>query len=368
MMQAMQGLDIVGAIKYNLKKSGKLWRQEDLPWPLSLGVINRFFINVNSPMFVTVVAMFQSQHGLLGDGKLGPATYALMRSTLKPASESDVAHDFETQEIGDDGEVEDERKNDAAFFPEKENFSPARVGVSNCLIIRSKRVELSPELLALGITASNYLDDGEKHFDQHRKRGRVSHFVIHESVTMSAAQTNRVLDAKRRKSGKRGKNRGKGWDYGIHLNLAPDGHISCHADLLEHRLVQANQLNQESFGIEVVNPYNPKFGRGPFTEVIPGPWWCWRPKNGKRLYTLPTAAQMRAIYPLCKFLAEVVPGLPFEFPTADLGPKNKRIKGWDKGAKPAPGIVAHRDFASHADGRYLLEHVIKMTSMAKDSS
>ena len=360
MIGPMQGLDITGAIKYNLGKAGKLWRQEDLPWPLSFNVMNKFFIDVDSQMFVTVVAMFQNIHGLLPDGKLGPATYALMRSTPAIVFESVESHDFEGEQAGDDGEIEDDGERSIAIPPDREVIAPARTGVSNCLIIRSKKVMLPQEMLDLGITASNYLDDGEKHFDQHRKRGSVTHFVIHESVTMSAAQTNRVLDAKRRKSAKKGKNRGKGWDYGIHLNLAPDGHISCHADLVEHRLVQANQLNNESFGIEVVNPYNPKFGRGPFTEVIPGPWWCWKPQNGKKVYTLPTPAQMRAIYPLCKFLAEVVPGLPFEFPTADLNAKKGRIKDWRKGAKPDPGIVAHRDFASHADGRYLLEHVIEM--------
>ena len=53
------------------------------------------------------------------------------------------------------------------------------------------------------------------------------------------------------------------------------------------------------------------------------------------------------------------PDLPMAFPTADLGPTKPRINGWDAKAKPAPGIVAHRDFASHADGRYLLEHLMK---------
>ena len=360
----MPGIDLTGAIRYNKSKAGKLWRQEDLPWPLSFRVMRDFFIEVDSKTFVTVVAMFQRMHGLLGDGKLGPATYALMKTTPTVIPESDVAHDFEEDRIGDDGEIDESHERDAAFTEQKDILPPARTDVSNCLIIRNEHVPLSKELLDLGITASNYRDDGEQHFEQHRKRAHVKNFVIHESVTMSAAQTNRVLDAKRRKSAKKGKNRGKGWDYGIHLNLAPDGHISCHADLVEERLVHAEQLNNDSFGLEVVNPYNPKFGRGPFTEVIPGPWWCWKPKNGKKLYTLPTPAQMRAIYPLCKFLAEVVPGLPFEFPTAGLSSKQGRIKGWRDGAKPGPGIVAHRDFGSHADGRYLLEHVIKMAEEA----
>jgi len=357
----MPGLDVTAAIKYNKKKAEKLWKQADLPWPLSFNVPPvGFFIAVDSQAFVTVVAMFQGMNGLLPDGHLGPATLAVMKSTPSLVTESEASHDFEGPTEADDGEDEEENKNSLAFGADQEVIAPARTGVSNCLIINGKSVKLPEAMLRLGITASNYIDDGEKHFSQNRSRTRVTRFVIHESVTMSAAQTNRVLDAKRRGSGRKGKNRGKGWDYGIHLNLGPDGHISCHADLVLERLVQANQLNDDSFGIEVVNPYNPKFGRGPFTETIPGPWWCWKPKNGKKVYCLPTPAQMRAMYPLCKFLCEKISSLPFEFPTADLDRKHGRIDGWRDGKKPGPGIVAHRDFASHADGRYMLEHCIEM--------
>jgi hypothetical protein len=99
--------------------------------------------------------------------------------------------------------------------------------------------------------------------------------------------------------------------------------------------------------------------------VIPAPWWCWVPKNAQPLYTLPTPAQLVAIDHLSKFLAASLPDLPMIFPTAELGPSNGRIKDWRKPhrRKPAtPGIVAHRDFASHADGRYLLEHLMKQSA------
>lgn len=313
---------------------------------------------VDSQMFVTSVAVFQNSHGLLPDGKVGPATLSIMRSTKPAVVESEEAHDFETV---DEEEAPAIVKSAPAFGEDAADFEPAREGVSNCLIIDGQRVRLSDEMLGLGITASNYLDDEEHQFTQfrNRKAHQVTHLVIHESVTMSAAQTNRVLEAKRRKSGRKGKNGGKGWDYGIHLNMSPDGHISCHADLIRHRLVHANQLCTESVGLEVVNPYNPKFAKPPFTRTMDGPWWCWRPENGERVYTLPTDAQMRAIGPLCKFLCDNIAALPFEFPTKDLNRKNKRIDGWNSGKEPAPGIVAHRDFASHADGRYLLEHVIE---------
>lgn len=344
----MAGINLSGAVKYNAKVDGVLWQQKDLPWPLNIEIpIMGFLIKSDSHSFATAVAMFQNHHGLKGDGYLGPATYAAMQAIEQAVPENEAGRDFESDEsIG------------PAVQEVREEFKPARQGVSNCLIIDGQEVEIPESMRELGITASNYIDDGEKFFSQHRRRASVTNFVIHESVTMSVAQTNRTLDNKRKRSigGKGGK---RGWDYGIHLNLAPDGHISCHADLVRHRLVQANQLNDKSFGIEVVNPYNPKFAKPPFQEIIEGPWWCWKPRNAKKLYTLPTPAQMRAIYPLVKFLTSVIPSLPLEFPTAHLNAKQRRIEGWEDRAIPGPGIVAHRDFASHADGRYLLEHCIE---------
>lgn len=360
-MVDMRGIDFTGAIKYNMDRSKKLWRQDDLPWPLSLKIMGKFIIGIDTINFATAVAMFQNAQGLLPDGKLGPATYAIMRSLPTIAEESAAAHDFESKSINEDGETEDYGR--LALAPPSNIIHSARENVSNRLIIDGESVQLPESMLNVGITASNYIDDGEHYFSQHRSRKKVTNFVIHESVTMSAAQTNRVLDSKRVRSAKDGKGGGKGWDYGIHLNLAPDGHISCHADLVRHRLVHADQLNDSSFGIEVVNPYNPKFGRGPFTETIPGPWWCWTPSNAKKVYCLPTPAQMAAIFHLCRFLCETIPDLPFEFPTAHLNSRKRRIDGWDNRANPGPGIVAHRDFASHADGRYLLEHVIYLSKI-----
>ncbi len=348
----MQGINLTGAINYNKKKAGKLWNQAELPWPLSMQVPTMGFIcKSDSQGFAFVVAAFQQIHGLKPDGYLGPATLAIMKTAKPAAPESEAGHDFEAKE----GTI---------AFPKSadQHFAPARTGVSNRLIIGGKSVHLPDEMTDLGITASNYEDDDEHRFGQYRDRKSVSVFVIHESVTMSAAQTNRILDSKRKKSAAKGNNGGKGWDYGIHLNLCPDGHISCHADLIHHRLVHGNQMNDDSIGLEVVNPYNPGYAASPFTETIKGPWWCWKPKGRERVYTLPTPAQMRAIFPLVKFLSEVIPGLPLEFPTAELNSRNTRIEGWKDGAKTGPGIVCHRDFASHADGRYLLEHCIELNS------
>jgi len=346
----MQGINLSKAINFNKRRAGKLWDQGSLPWPLSMNIPPQgFVISPDSQAFAFSVAIFQKFNGLLPDGMLGSNTLAAMNASRPASAETEAGHDFES-----------EGENSVAIGAEPElSTRPARKGVSNCIIINGESVPISQEMIDLGITASNYMDDGEKQFTQYRKRKTASVFVIHESVTTSAAATNRILDAKRNRSANQGKNKGKGWDYGIHLNMCPDGHIICHADLVQHRLVHANHMNDESIGIEVVNPYNPAFGGAPFTRIIKGPWWCWRPKNREKLYTLPTPEQMRAIYPLVRFLTSEIPTLPLAFPTKDLGPRNTRIEGWRDGKKVGAGIVAHRDFASHADGRYLLEHCIE---------
>lgn len=349
----MQGIELTKAKKYNKRKAGKLWNQKDLPWPLSMNFPHLGFqIDVASDTFVFVAAAFQKMHGLLPDGQIGPATLAVINTTETIIAESEVGHDFESED----------EKDIAIPKIRTVSTSPARPGVSNCVIINGKSIPLPNSMVQMGMTASNYQDDGDHQFTQYRKRTRVTAFVLHESVTMSVPQTNRILDKKRERSARKGQNNGKGYDYGIHLNLAPDGHISCHADLVLHHLVHAGYMNASSFGIEVVNPYNPAFGGAPFNKVIDGPWWCWNPKKGDKVYTLPTPAQMRVIFPLVKFLTEAIDTLPLEFPTAGLNSRNRRIEGWKDGAKTKPGIVAHRDFASHADGRYMLEYCIDQNS------
>jgi len=344
----MKGIDLPRAIKYNTKRSKTLWSQDELPWPLSAKNQLGYFIPADSRGFAWAIASFQKLHGLQADGRLGPATIAVMRARTIPEEPSSAGSEFER----DWPEMEVPR-------PRPLSTEPARKGASNRLIIDGESVKLPESMLELGITASNYRDDNDIRFDQFEKRSRVTSLVIHESVTMSSAQSNRLLMERREKSAALGHNDGKGWDYGVHLNLAPDGHITCHADLVTHRLVHAKQLNDTSIGLMVVNPYNPAFAAPPYDEVVIGDWWCWRPRNRHRLYTLPTQQQMRAVVPLLKFLTETIESLPLEFPTADLDKDNTRIDGWKDGAKPEPGIVAYRDFSAFASGRYILEHCIK---------
>ena len=192
-----------------------------------------------------------------------------------------------------------------------------------------------------------------QHFGFRPRKKPLIHFVIHESVSTSVASTNRTLDRKRAKTG---------YDFGIHFNIAPDGCIYQHNDPVTERLVQANYLNDSSAGVEVTTPYNPKFGGAPWTRVIAGPWWCWKPRNAEKVYSVPTRVQLAATMTLCRMMARYCTDLPWEFPTQNLNARKTRIDGWREKVAPGPGIIAHRDFASHADGRYLLEHVINSPS------
>jgi hypothetical protein len=99
-------------------------------------------------------------------------------------------------------------------------------------------------------------------------------------------------------------------------------------------------------------------------ETIPAEWWTWV-KDGDRRYVMPTQEQLDALVILVPWLCKRL-DIPLEFPTIGLNRKKRKIRGWKKfpagwRAKPKPGVVAHRDFASHADGRLPLEYIWERT-------
>jgi hypothetical protein len=125
-------------------------------------------------------------------------------------------------------------------------------------------------------------------------------------------------------------------------------------------MVHANQLNNESFGIEIENPYAPSLMKNEpeeFRRIQDASWWTWCPDKQDRRYVCPTGAQIKTLTALVPWLCQLTE-VPYEFPTWYLSSVQRKIKGWRTGAKPAPGVVAHRDFAKHADGRYPLECLI----------
>jgi hypothetical protein len=197
-----------------------------------------------------------------------------------------------------------------------------------------------------GVIVRNFCFDNEPQFKCRNRKKKLEHFVLHETAGRSANGAERTLL-------RRG--------YGVHLILGRDGVVTCHGDLANDVMSHANQLNKTSIGIEVVNPYAPKLAKGMSNiEMIPADWWTWCPDKKDRRYVLPSQAQLATLLKIVPFLCKQL-DIPYVFPTAGLNRKQRKIKGWriPPRAKPGPGVVAHRDFASHADGRYLLEYLIK---------
>jgi len=235
---------------------------------------------------------------------------------------------------------------------------------SNAIIVGGIRIVLPDEFIEFGLTVSNYMDDGEPHFSRKARVKSLQHFVLHETCGNTARGCKGSLIRK---------------GYGVQLILDPKGHLSCHGDLLSEQMVHANQLNPTSIGMEVVNPYSPLYAKEPFTKTIPSEWWTWVPSRRMRgvsdllakkgwsdvpkQYVLPTLEQMAAARMLVPWICEQC-GIPYRFPTRGLSARKSRIDGWNSRSRavPGPGVVAHRDFASHADGRYMLEDLIRVAS------
>lgn len=206
------------------------------------------------------------------------------------------------------------------------------------IVIQGKEVELPEEL-----QSTNFISDGEPHLFNKKRKKQLQHIVIHETTGVTARRCKETLARKK---------------LGIHLILARDGKLSCHADLINDVCHHGNQLNQTSIGIEVVNPYYPKIGKVVSypVVVIPSKWWTHTQGKSKG-YVLPTDEQITTLKIVVPWLCKQL-NIPYAFPTWYLNKTQRRIKGWMLKRKPDSGIVAHRDFASHSDGRWILERLI----------
>lgn len=212
---------------------------------------------------------------------------------------------------------------------------------TSCFVINAEFIE-PPQ----GVVVRNFVYDDEPHFKCKPRNKPLQHFVLHETAGRSAEGCKKSLLQK---------------GYGVQLILDRDGIMSCHGDLANDVMIHANQLNGTSIGMEIVNPYAPKIARGMSDiQFIPAEWWTWLADKKDKRYVLPTQAQLDTLIKVVPFLCNLL-GIPYVFPTAGLNAKNKKIKGClvPPRAKPGPGIVAHRDFASHADGRYPLEYLLR---------
>lgn len=212
----------------------------------------------------------------------------------------------------------------------------------SCFIINAEFIE-PPE----GIKLTNFCFDGEPQFKHKNRTKPLRHIVLHETAGRSAEGCKRTLLKK---------------GYGVQLILARDGGLSQHGDLLSDVMVHANQLNSTSLGIEIVNPYAPILARGMPYKSIAAEWWTWCPDRNDRRYVLPTPAQLKTLRIVVPWLCEKL-DVPYEFPTQHLNRRQRKVErvGILRKRIPEPGVVAHQDFAKHADGRYPLEYLIKHT-------
>lgn len=297
--------EIDSAAEYNAKKGGKLWNRSDLPFPLNDS-------KLSWTEFVAWVCAFQIKKNISLDGKLGPKTFEEIR----------------VRDIIDDG------------------------GPSNTLIIAGKRVRLPDDMIIKGYTAKNFLDDGLEKFSLMKRGGYPSHFVLHETCGNSVSGCVSTLRKK---------------NYGVQFVQDHNGCFYQYGDPVWDRMVHANQLNGSSFGCEQINPYNPIYISNPkiWHQTMPSKWWTWVPskksENIQKIlknkgltyvpkeYVMLTHNQVESMKIFAPWICEQT-GVPYVFPSSGV---KKKIN------YPSKGIVAHRDFASHSDGRYMLEILIK---------
>ena len=86
--------------------------------------------------------------------------------------------------------------------------------------------------------------DGLHRFQNLPRRGSVTEVILHETVNTSAEATVRTLRQR---------------NLGVHFVLGEDGAVYQHGDLQKDLLYHAEAHNGYSVGIEVVNPFEPRF-------------------------------------------------------------------------------------------------------------
>lgn len=187
-----------------------------------------------------------------------------------------------------------------------------------------------------GLRVRNYRDPDVTRFKGRDRTGRaVTELILHETVTRSTAATVRVL-LKRK--------------LGVQLIVGPDGEITQHGDLAQDRLAHAGGHNGPSVGIEVVNPYYPKYASAklPWKRIIDAPW------AHQRRYVLPTPEQAEATAQLVRLLtSDYVEELSIPRTWRGLSGTRLAMSRLADGDQRVPGIYAHTYF-HHADGAWLV--------------
>ena len=205
-----------------------------------------------------------------------------------------------------------------------ETLTAMKAGASNQDRIDSLRWDTSENIQRLHRTGTRELVD-------------VTELVIHESVTTSWLSTQRVLANR---------------DLGVHLMIHEDGMVSQHGELTDI-MSHCPKHNANSVGIEVVNPYEPRFmGEDcPWVEYINAPW------AHRGSYVLATQAQCEA---LADVIADLIKRLDIEpiwhgLKIGDGEPHHWALTDVEpKAGETNKGIWAHQQIGGHADGSWPL--------------
>lgn len=187
-----------------------------------------------------------------------------------------------------------------------------------------------------GLRVRNYRDPDVTRFKGCDRTGRaVTELILHETVTRSVDSTVKVL-LKRK--------------LGVQLIVGPDGEITQHGDLAQDRLAHAGGHNGPSVGIEVVNPYYPKYASAklPWKRIIDAPW------AHQRRYVVPTPEQAETTAQLVRLLtSDDVEELSIPRTWRGLSGTRLAMSRLADGDQRVPGIYAHTYF-HHADGAWLV--------------
>lgn len=200
--------------------------------------------------------------------------------------------------------------------------------------------------------------DAPAGFDSRPRKSPVTRLVLHENVGGNDV----AATAEHLKKDK----------LGIHFMIQWDGLVTClEPDFLSKALRHGGALNSHSIAIEFASPYtsvslanlnadSAPARLGPWSVQIPKQWWTWVPAGGQPYYRCLSRAQMEAAARLVDTLLAISHpnmAVPLEFPTAKLVGKLRGYDNKQNPAVPGPGIVAHADYSSHADGRFPLEYI-----------
>lgn len=187
-----------------------------------------------------------------------------------------------------------------------------------------------------GLRVRNHRDSEVTRFAGRARAGRiVNEIILHETVTRSVDSTVKVL-LKRK--------------LGVQLIVGPDGEITQHGDLAHDRLAHAGGHNGPSVGIEVVNPYYPKYASAklPWKRIIDAPW------AHQRRYVVPTPEQAEATAQLVQLLTSGdMDGLSIPKTWRGISGTCLAMSRIRDGDQRVPGIYAHTYF-HHADGAWLV--------------